>query len=104
MMKKNSLLLFFICLFLVECHVITFKNTNANTSNVKTHSKWHHLVILDLIEVSDPVNLKRECAAGNWTSVQTQKSFWNIISGAVINFIAPIWYPQTVTITCENTN
>ena len=32
------------------------------------------------------------------------KSGVNIISGAVINFIAPIWYPQTVTITCENTN
>lgn len=103
-MKKHHLLLFFIFLFLFECHVTTFKNTNANTSNTKTHSKWHHIVVLDLIEASDPVNLKKECATGKWISVETQKSFWNIISGFIVNFIAPIWYPQTVTITCENTN
>lgn len=80
MMKKNYLLLFFICLFLVECHVITFKNTNANTSNVKTHSKWHHLVILDLIEVSDPVNLKRNALRKLDVSANT-KSFGILFLG-----------------------
>lgn len=103
-MKKNSLLLFFICLFLIECHVTTFKNTNANTSNGKAHSKWHHLIILDLMEVSDPVNLKKECGTGQWSSVEVKRSFLNTLAEIIVNWVLPIWYPKTVTITCENTN
>jgi len=100
-MKKIILTLVPFLLF--SCHTIHFDNVaNPNYSNNKIN-KWHHNIILDLIEMSDPVDLKKECHGQQWKSVKTERTFLNGLATSVANvFIGPLWYPKTVEISCHN--
>jgi len=99
MMKK---LLTLAALFAVTgCTTIHF-DRNANFEEGTTqHKRWHHNMVLALIETSDPVNLEERCQGKEWTSVKTEVSFLNGLAGGAVNSIAPIWYPKTVEVDCK---
>lgn len=97
MMKK---LLAIAAIALSGCTTIHFDN-GANPTMGQTTEKWHHNAVLALIEVSDPVNLESECAGQEWSSVQTELTFINGLVSGLVNVIAPVWYPKTVTVNCK---
>lgn len=65
--------------------------------------KWHHNVVFDLIEVSSPVDLERECKNGEWASVETERSFMDGLAafGANLFMPVPVWHPKTVRVHCQ---
>jgi hypothetical protein len=95
-------ILFASLLFLVA-GCTTIHLDNGTVANPKTVSeKWHHNVVLALVEVSDPVDLKKECNSSDWASVKTQLSFINGLASSVVGMILPaIWYPKTVEVSCK---
>mgnify|MGYP000016418147 CR=1 FL=1 len=97
-MKK---LLIIAVILLSGCTTIHFdRNANLDLNAAKTE-KWHHNAVLALVEVSDPVNLAQECGDQQWSSVKTELTFVNGLVSGIVNFIAPIWYPKTVEISCN---
>jgi hypothetical protein len=97
-MKK---LLVIAVILLSGCTTIHFdKNATIDTNSI-TVEKWHHNVIGALIEVSDPVNLEKECGSQEWSSVKTELTFINGLVSGLVNFVAPVWYPKTVEISCN---
>jgi hypothetical protein len=98
-MKK---LLVISAILLSGCTTIHFdKNANLDL-NASKHETWHHNIVLSLVEVSDPVNLKQECGDQEWSSVKTELSFLNGLAGGVAGIVVPfIWYPKTVEVSCN---
>ena len=37
------------------------------------YSHWHHVGVLELVEFSDPVDLKKSCAGRKWSSVTVEQ-------------------------------
>lgn len=99
-MMKNKLLLAMIVVVTSACTTIHFDNGDVSGSST-TKEKWHHNVALGLYELSDPINLKNECGAGQWTSVKTELTFINGLASGVVNAFLPIWYPKTVEVSCK---
>ncbi len=62
-------------------------------------TKWHHNVALSLVEISDPVHMKKVCPKG-WKAVKTHQSFLNGLAASIV-FGGYIWTPQTVSIACK---
>ncbi len=87
-------------LLLCGCTTIHFDNGDA-PGGTEGAGQWHHNFGLDLYEASAPVNLEQECAGKQWTSVKTELTFINGLAGGAVNFLAPIWYPKTVQVTCN---
>ncbi len=84
---------------LSACSTIVFEKEGASLSG-SVVKKWHHNWVFDLYEGSAPANISRLCEGKGWEQVQIEESFWNAL---LVGFIsAPIWYPDTVTVTCEN--
>lgn len=100
MMKKIALVL---CLLAsTACTKIHFDNGDVDIvptpTNAGSLDDWHHIAILTLIEVSEPVNLDQKCNGGEWESVQTQTSLTNGIVAAVVG---GLYNPKTALVTCE---
>jgi Bor protein len=90
------------CIFLVMvllsgCTTISFENGSTSGKRFKTE-KLHHNVVLGLVEVSDPVNLERECANQDWEEVQTQYSVFTWLAGRITY---SMWDPKTVSLSCK---
>ena len=79
-------------LLLSGCTTINFENGAASNKEY-TSEKWHHNVVLGLIEVSDPVDLEKECANKEWDTVQTEVSFLNGLASTAVNFFFPDLVP-----------
>ncbi|KKO50401.1 hypothetical protein VT06_01915 [Arsukibacterium sp. MJ3] len=92
--------IFFIALLSSGCSTIHFKNGTDVAVNSETE-KWHHNVALALFEVSEPVNLQQECADRDWSTVTTELTFLNGLASGAVNLVAPIWYPKTVSVSCQ---
>ncbi|NRB37053.1 MAG: hypothetical protein HRU20_01140 [Pseudomonadales bacterium] len=97
-MKKTIALL---ALALSGCTSIHFDNGADLTQDTTPIEQWHHGWALDLYEGSEPVNIQQECHGQEWTTVKTELTFLNGFSSTVANLLAPIWYPKTVTISCQ---
>jgi hypothetical protein len=100
---QNKMMLVMVMLTVMSgCTRIHFDNGEqvANTQNAQK-KQWHHNAALSLYEVSEPVDLKKNCDGANWSSVETQLSFVNGLASTVVNEVAPLWYPKTVLTTCE---
>lgn len=95
---KFSIIIFL--LLLSGCTTIHFKNGPDTPVTNKTE-QWHHNAVLALVEVSDPVDLTEECVDKEWSTVTTELTFFNGLASGVVNLIAPIWFPKTVTVTCQ---
>lgn len=87
-------------LLLSGCTTIHFDNGNE-PGGTENAGKWHHNFALALYEASPPVNLEQECAGEQWTSVKTELTFVNGLASGVVNYLAPIWYPKTVQVSCN---
>lgn len=99
-MKK--VLLVFLSLFATGCTTIHFDNGKVPVNpGGKEVELWHHIVALDLYELSKPVDLDKECGEKEWVTVKSEKSPVNAIAGSVANAFGPIWYPKTATVNCE---
>jgi hypothetical protein len=97
-MKK---ILLITAILLSGCTTIHFdRNANLDLNASKTE-KWHHNTLGALVEVSDPVNLEQECGDQEWSSVKTELTFINGLVSSLVNFVAPVWYPKTVEISCN---
>jgi hypothetical protein len=90
----------FACLVITACSTIQFDRNTASTAEAKTHQQWHHNFVFALYEGSKPVNLVEICPQNSWQSVKTEVSFLNVLAAVPANYFAPIWYPQTVDISC----
>lgn len=87
-------------MFLSGCTTIHFDNGDGSEGQPSTE-KWHHNFALSLYEGSKPVNLERECAGQQWSSVKTELSFINGLASGAVNLLGPIWYPKTVQVKCK---
>lgn len=88
-------------ILLSGCTTIHFdRNANLDLNATKTES-WHHNALLALVEVSDPVNLEEKCGNQEWSSVKTELTFINGLLSGIVNFVAPVWYPKTVEVSCN---
>ena len=107
MLLKQIKLLILLSILICGCTKMHFDNgpilNNSSVSdNKETIEKWHHNFFFDAWEVSDSVNLSKECNNSEWQSVKTEISFLNGLSRVpqeILNLY--IWYPKTVTIVCK---
>jgi hypothetical protein len=101
-MKLRTILVLTLALMTTACTTIHFDNGKiaANSNGIKTQ-KWHHIVAMDLYELSKPINLKKECGEKEWVTVKSEKSAINGLAQGVTNALAPLWYPKTAEITCS---
>ena len=76
------------------------RNENLDLNATKSET-WHHNVVFALVEVSDPVDLEKECGDKEWSSVKTELTFINGLVSGIVNSIAPLWYPKTVEVSCN---
>lgn len=86
-------------IFLSGCTTIHFDN--GSEVGQLTTKTWHHNVAASLYEVSEPVNLEKQCDDKSWSSVKTELSFVNAIASGVVNTFLPLWYPKTVEVSCK---
>lgn len=98
-MKHLTLLL--AAFTLSACTTIHFDNGEVDPATQPKVEKWHHIVALDLVEVSDPVDPEAVCEGGEWAGVKTEKTFLNGLAGSAVNFFVPLWYPKTASVTCR---
>ncbi|MCD1597931.1 Bor family protein [Rheinheimera aquimaris] len=91
-----------LCVVLNACSTIHFdRNTDKQAESV-TYQQWHHNFFFALYEGSKPVNLVEICQQQDWQSVKTEVSFLNGLATTVVNYVAPIWYPKTVDVSCTS--
>ncbi len=87
-------------ILLSGCTTIHFDRDNTIYLDAVKVEKWHHNMVAEIIEVSDPVRLDQECGDKQWSSIQTEETFFDGLIKIIINQVAPIWAPKTVTISC----
>ena len=102
-------------LSLSACYTFEFSEGRRRPSSSEVHSQWHHIALNGLMEVSDPVNLKKYCRKG-WQKVIVQRNFLQgLVMGVVqtvpqgllllINSPAPpliqFYTPEEVEIYCR---
>ncbi len=108
-----------VLLLLSGCTTIIFeKDHQAKELNIK--SQWHHNMVFGSVEVSEPVDLGKQCPDG-WSYVSTEFSFTNFLAynysqvpaayaygggpEAGIIWVGTVlvgWYPQTVELGCNS--
>lgn len=96
----RKMLLAVTLLALGACSTINFNNGRPSQEPPQIE-QWHHVWALDLYEGSPPVDLKAACGDAGWKSVKTETSFLNWLGMQAANFFGPIWFPETVQITCN---
>ncbi len=94
---RKLLLVVVSTLALGACSTTVFENDGAGLSG-SVVEKWHHNWVFDLYEGSGPVNLDEMCDGKDWGQVRIEESFLN---GLATMVASPIWFPDTVTVTCE---
>lgn len=99
-----------IALALSGCAVMHFQNGDVESDGPAT-SKWHHNVLLSLVEVSPVVNLKANCDDKEWSMFTTKETFGSGFVGGLDNvatsLLTPrgfggidLWDPQVVEYSC----
>ncbi len=87
---------------LAGCTTLHFdRGEPLRTPAAKSQSSWHHNVLFDLYELSDPVKPAQVCGNTDWASVKVENSLVNNVASSMTNLFGPIWYPQTVTVSCR---
>lgn len=95
-MKNLALITLFA--FLAGCSTITFVKSDKTSSRVLKTDQWHHIGVFELVEFSDPVDLKKQCRRRNWQSVKVEQSF---SAGLVGMFTGAMYTPSNVDISCK---
>ena len=85
----------------IGCSTIHFTR-NQNKNSGYEYTKWHHIVALGLLELSNPVDLKKMCSEeGGWSSVKVDTGF---AQGFVGGYSGVLYSPERVEIACLKTN
>lgn len=85
-----------------SCTTIHFDQADPVTPDPATsQSQWHHIMVLSLVEASEPVDLQAKCGTSGWESVKTETSFLNGLVQA-IPYVSLIWAPKTATVQCKS--
>ncbi len=79
------------------CSTIHFDN-GVSTPAEEKYSEYHHLAGLDLVELSEPVDLKQRCTGKGWHSVKTERT---LLNGVVSLITQPFYSPWEVNYTCQ---
>ena len=51
--------------------------------------------------VASRIKVEEECGDKEWSSVKTELTFINGLVSGIVNFVAPVWYPKTVEVSCS---
>ena len=92
------------------CAVMHFKNGEVESAEPPV-AKWHHNVLLSLVETSPVVNLKGNCDDKEWSMFTTKETFATGLLGGLDDiatsvFMPPgfggidIWDPQAIEYSC----
>ncbi len=80
------------------CSTIQFYNDKVEPST-ETYNEYHHMAGLDLVEVSDPVDMKQKCNGKQWQFVKTERTFINGVVGVLTQ---PFYSPWEVSYGCAS--
>ncbi|MCP4409417.1 MAG: hypothetical protein GY807_17040 [Gammaproteobacteria bacterium] len=80
------------------CSTIKFYNDEAKP-DAQAYSEYHHMAGLDLVEVSDPVDMRQRCDGEQWQYVTTERTFAN---GVVSALTQPFYSPWEVSYGCAS--
>ena len=102
-MRKSKLISALVVILMSGCSTIHFDKGEQNSNSVKkTTQVWHHNYVFALYEGSSVIDPSKECSNSQWSSVKTELSFINGLSGGVVNgIIGPVWYPKIVEVSCK---
>jgi hypothetical protein len=101
-MKKlnNKTIVIALALFaltnLAGCHKIFFHN-GADSTTFTQNEDYHHEVAIELVELSEPVDLNKMCQGQPWRTVKTERTFVNALIGIITQ---PIYGQWTVSQAC----
>jgi hypothetical protein len=93
-----------LALSLYGCSTIHFVNGPEPAASLRTtDTRWHHTVLLQLIEVSDPVNLRQLCGGQGWARVTTERRPLNLLAGYLDTLLIDfdLWEPWNVDYACR---
>ena len=78
----------------------TNKETDSNRIGYET---THVNTVFDLVEYSDPVDLKGRCNGNGWNSVKTEKTFTNGLAKVAVQMLIlfNVYDPWTVEYSCN---
>lgn len=89
---KKFLLAMVLSMILTGCHTMHFtQNGQIGSYTEEKTEKYHHQLIYELIELSQPVDVNEYCSDNNWQSVKTERSFVN----GLIGMLGGAIYQQT---------
>jgi len=83
------------------CYKIDY--VNASSMGVPSHTEWHHIGILALVEFSAPVSLQTICPSG-FTKVHHEVSLPNSAVTFLLSFVGLNWAytPSTIEVYCKS--
>jgi hypothetical protein len=84
---------------LAGCQTINVQN-GPDASKNYTQDEWHHIGIADLVEYSDPVDLRNRCNGKDWSAVRTRQSVGQVFLG-LVPYLGFFWSPREVAIACK---
>lgn len=104
-MNNKTILSMIFTLLISGCSTMHFdkgEKSEAVKASQVTES-WHHNFFFALFEASSPSDPIKECNNAEWSSVKTEVSFINGLTGGLVNgaLMFPLWEPQTVEISCQ---
>jgi len=79
------------------CFTINLTNKNSSAKSSVPYQEWHQIGVFQLVEFSDPVDLKSRCEGKDWTTAKTELSF---IQGLVRAVTWGLYSPHNVEYTC----
>ena len=115
-MFRFTFSLLFLIVFSVSCQTIHYTN-KAEVPTHYTHTQWHHIGLLGLLEFSPPVNVKARCGNEGWRAVRTQKNILQAlatgvataIAGRLLQMVHPllnsfgnVYSPEEASISCKS--
>jgi hypothetical protein len=78
------------------CSTIKFNNDKVEPS-AETYNEYHHMAGLELVEVSDPVDMNQRCDGKQWQFVKTERT---LVNGVVGVLTQPFYSPWEVSYGC----
>lgn len=97
----KSILLIALGSSLIACSTVNFVQIEQEGKQVE-RSKWHHIVLNGMVEVSPPLDVRKVCGDKAWNRITTEFTFYNWLATAAtpsIPYLSP-YTPWTNTIEC----
>ena len=98
---KTTLLACILFFSLSGCGTITFVQYEQPGEH-KTTKRWHHATLNGLVELSQPLDVRVVCGSKAWTNVTIERTFTNIVVGALVPSLPYVsfYVPWTNKVEC----